>query len=221
MAPGWAHYRAMHAPPQVRDRGNRCVCSDQIGLDFRSSGQDGGEALLRLTIVKVVIAQSSAQRDAVVAVFDVRRAFFHPEEKRDTFVELLGIVLASMLFTHVGKLLKALYRTPPLAASWSCELEERACQLRSLLWLCPRNFTGSVAGVEHGDGIFVAGPRCETLKKAAQLERRWNKSDQVIGAHVGDRKGVPRNHFTCQGVGATPVETCHVTRCWRQYTLEQ
>ena len=65
---------------------------------------------------------------------------------------------------------------------------EGAGQWRSVLWLCLRNFTGPVAGVEHGDGIFVAGPRGDVLQKGAQLKRKLDTRDKMIGAHAGERK---------------------------------
>ena len=63
-------------------------------------------------------ARRAESEDIVVAVFDVRRAFFYAEEKRDTFVELPDYVLAEIRTTHVGKLRKALHGSRPAAASW-------------------------------------------------------------------------------------------------------
>ena len=60
----------------------------------------------------------SEREDVVVAVFDVRRAYFYAEEKRDTFVELSDYVPAAFRASHVGKLRKALFGTLPAAASW-------------------------------------------------------------------------------------------------------
>ena len=74
-----------------------------------------------LALVKAVIAHAALRaesEDIVVAEFDVRRAYFHAEEKRDTFVELPDHVPAEFKTTHVGKLRKALYGTRPSAASW-------------------------------------------------------------------------------------------------------
>ena len=74
-----------------------------------------------LTSVKAVIAHAARRaesEDIVVAVFDVRRAYFHAEEKRDTFVDLPDYVPAEIRTTHVGKLRKALHGTRPAAASW-------------------------------------------------------------------------------------------------------
>ena len=63
-----------------------------------------------LALVKAVIAHAARRaesEDIVVAVFDVRRAYFYAEEKRDTFVELPHYVPAEFRTTHVGKLRKA------------------------------------------------------------------------------------------------------------------
>ena len=64
-----------------------------------------------LALVKAVIAhaaQRAESEDIVVAVFDVWRAYFYAEEKRDTFVELPDYVPAELRTTHDGKLRKAL-----------------------------------------------------------------------------------------------------------------
>ena len=61
-------------------------------------------------------ARRAESEDVVVAVFDVRRAYFYAEEKRHTSVELPDSVPAEFRTTHVGKLRKALYGTRPAAA---------------------------------------------------------------------------------------------------------
>ena len=81
-------------------------------------------------------ARRAEREDIVVAVFDVRRAYFYAEEKRDTFVELPDDVPAGFRTTHVGKLRKALYGTGPAAASWGDELRKGARQLQSHRWHC-------------------------------------------------------------------------------------
>ena len=51
-----------------------------------------------LALAKAVIAHAARRagsEDIVVAVFDVRRAYFYAEEKRDTFVELSDCVPAA------------------------------------------------------------------------------------------------------------------------------
>ena len=66
-------------------------------------------------------------RDSVkgfAAVFNVPRAYFHVEEKRDTFEEVLDCVPANLRVTHVGQLRKALFGTPSAAPSWSFELRK-------------------------------------------------------------------------------------------------
>ena len=82
---------------------------------------------LDLASVKAVIAHAARRaesEDIVVAVFDVRRAYFYAEEKRDSFVELPDYVFARFRTTHVGKLRKALHGTRPAAASWRDELRK-------------------------------------------------------------------------------------------------
>ena len=70
---------------------------------------------------KAVIAHAARlaeSEDIVVAVFDVRRAYFCAEGKRDTFVDLSDYVPAEFQTMHVGKLRKALHGTRPAAAWW-------------------------------------------------------------------------------------------------------
>ena len=73
-----------------------------------------------LSFVLAVISHAARQaesEDIVVAVVDVRRAYFYVEEKRDTFVELPDYLPAEFRTTLVGMLRKALYGTRPAAAS--------------------------------------------------------------------------------------------------------
>ena len=61
----------------------------------------------------------------------LRRAYFHAEEKRNTFVELPDNVPADVRASHVEKVRKALYGTRPAAASGSDEPEKRARHCRA------------------------------------------------------------------------------------------
>ena len=103
---------------------NHQVRARWVAQEFRGRCGDKHEYLSEtpdLALVKAVIAHAARwaeHEDVVVAVFDVRRANFHAEEKRDTFVELPDYVPAEFRATHVGKLRMALYGTRPAAASW-------------------------------------------------------------------------------------------------------
>ena len=114
-----------------------------------------------LALIKAVIAHAARlaeSEDIVVAVFDVPRAYFYAEEKRDTFVELPDYVPAEFRATHVGKLRMALYGTRPAAASWgevSLEKDSSvAVSPLALLRCCFHNEPYSVAGTVHGDDIL-------------------------------------------------------------------
>ena len=138
-----------------------------------------------LALVNVVIAHAARRaesEDIVVAVFDVRRAYFYAEEKRDTFVELPDYTAAGFRTTHVGKLCKALYGTRPAAASWRDELRKVlvSCNLSvgTVSRCCFHNKLRSVTGTVHGDDIFVAGPRQEKSKMGG----RDSRSDDRIQA---------------------------------------
>ena len=98
--------------PQLRAR--------WVAEEFRGISGDKHEYFsetIDMALVKAVIAPAARQaesEDIVVAVFDVRRAHFHAEEKRDIFVDLPDSVLSGFPTTHVGKLRNALYGTPQL-----------------------------------------------------------------------------------------------------------
>ena len=137
-------------------------------------------------------ARRAESEDIVVAVFDVRRAYFYAEEKRDTFVELPDNVPAELRTTHAGKLRKALYGNRPSAASWGDELRKGlvSCSLTvgTVSRCCFHNELCSVAGTVHGDDIFVAGRRQEIAKMGATLKKRWETRDQMIGPKPDDQK---------------------------------
>ena len=98
-----------------------------------------------LALVKAVIAPAARRaesEDIVVAVFDVRRAYFYAEEKRDTFVELPDYVPAEVRTTHVGKLRKALYRTRLAQLQHRGEFLFYSCATRMLTGLWTRLLGG-------------------------------------------------------------------------------
>ena len=125
-------------------------------------------------------------------MFDVRRAYFYAEEKRDTFVELQDCVPAEFRTTHVGKLRRALHGTRPAAAPRGDELSKGlvSCSLTvgTVSRCCFHNELCSVAGTVHGDDIFVAGPRQDLAKMGATLKKRWETRDQMIGPKPDDQK---------------------------------
>ena len=148
--------------PQIRAR--------WVAQEFRGRCGDKHD----LVLVNTVIAPAARwfeRGDTVVAVFDVHRAYFHAEEKRDTFVELPDYVSGEFRALHVGKLRKALYVSRPAAASWEDELRKGLASCRLIVctvsWCCFRNESGSVACAVHGDDILVAGPREEVTKMGA------------------------------------------------------
>ena len=148
-----------------------------------------------LALVKAVVAHAARRaegEDMVVAVFDVRCAYFYAEEKRDTFVELPDYVPAEFRTTHIGKLRKALYGTRPAASSWGDGLRKGlvSCGLTvgMVSRCCFHNELCSVAGTVHGDDIFVAGPRQDIANMGATLKKRWETRDQMIGSKLDDQK---------------------------------
>ena len=157
--------------PQLRAR--------RVAQEFRGRCGDKHENFSEtpdLAVVKAVIAHEARRAEnenIVVAVFDVRRAYFYAEEKRDTFVEFPDYVPAEFRTTHVGKLRKALYGSRPAAASWGDELGKWlvSCSLTvgTVSRGCFHNELCSVAGMVHGDDILVAGPCQDFAKMEATL----------------------------------------------------
>ena len=78
------------------------LCAMRVAEEFRGQGGDRHEYFsdtLDSALVKALVAHAAwlaALCDTAAAVFFVRRAHFHAEEKRNTFVELLDFVLADM-----------------------------------------------------------------------------------------------------------------------------
>ena len=99
-------------------------------------------------------ARLAESEDIVVAVFDVRRAYFYAEEKRDTFVELPDYVPAEFPAAHVGKLRKALYGTRPAAASWRDELRKGLISCSQNCWHCVALLLLQRGVLRRGDGAW-------------------------------------------------------------------
>ena len=197
---------AVEVPDQVMSEGASSAPDAAVRLsmkrssdqEFRGRSGDKHEYFSEspdLALVKAVIAHAARRaesEDIVVAVFDVRRAYFHAEEKRDTFVELPDYVPAEFWTTHVGKLRKALYGTRPAAASWRDELRKGLVSCGLNVGTVSRcyfhNELCSVAVTVHGDDIFVAGPRQDFAKMVATLKKRWETRDQMIRSKLCDQK---------------------------------
>ena len=169
--------------PQLRAR--------WVAQEFRGRCGDKSEYFSEthdLALVKAVIAHAAwraENEDIVVAVFDVRRAYFFAEEKRDTFVQLPDYVPAGFRTTHVGKLRTALHGTRPAAASWRDELRKGlvSCSFTvgTVSRCCFHNELCSVAGAVHGDDIFVTGPR-QDIGGDTQEKMGDSRSDDWIQA---------------------------------------
>ena len=121
-------------------------------------------------------ARLAKSEDVVVAVFDVWRAYFYAEEKRDTFVELPDYVPADFWTTHVGKLCKASYGTRPAAASMRKGLVSCNLTVGAVSRCCFHNELRSVAGTVRGDDIFVAGPRQDIAKMGGETQEKMGDS---------------------------------------------
>ena len=133
-----------------------------------------------LALVKAVIAHAARlteSEDIVVAVFDVRRAYFYAEEKRDTFVELPDCVSAEFRARHVGKLRKALCGTRPAAALWGDELRKGriSCKLT----------VGTVSRRCFHNELCSVAKRCMVMTFLSPVRvrtsRRWERNSKRGG----------------------------------------
>ena len=156
-----------------------------------------------LELVKGVLSHAAAagrNKDHVVAVVDVRRAYFYAEPLPKTFVELLDYCDLDALTRCCGRLRCCLYGTRQALRLWQREIEKgiKAAgmvmgKMSKCSFKCP---CGKLVGVVHGDDILLAGPRslvdaarkslrkrCETrelMRLKSSLKRRVQWTEEGI-----------------------------------------
>ena len=150
--------------------------------------------------------------DIVVAVTDIRRAYFYAKPAVDTFVELPDYFDAATRRTSCGRLLRCLYGTRPAARAWQRELEhgiEKANLKVGKMSKCA--FTsecGTLAGTMHGDDVLMAGPRRVVSAVQGVLRDRYETREQLMSGRAGDPKELiilnRRVQWTDEGLRLAP-----------------
>ena len=135
-----------------------------------------------LALVKAVIARAARwaeHEDVVVAVFDVRRAYFYAEEKKETPLLNSQTTCHRIPCNTRWKAAQGVVRNPA-AASRKDELRKGllSCCLTvgTVSRCCFRNESSSVAGTVHGDDILVAGPGQDTAKMETTHQEEMGNS---------------------------------------------
>ena len=119
-----------------------------------------------LELVKGVLSNAAAagrNKDHVVAVVDVRRAYFNAEPLPKTFVELPDYYDFDTWTRCCGRLRRCLYGTRQAVGSWQREMEKgikAAGMVMGKMSKCAfKSPCGKLVGVVHGDDILLARPR--------------------------------------------------------------
>ena len=146
---------------------------------------------LGLELVKGVLSHAAAagsHKDHVVAVFDVRRAYFYGEPLPKTFVKLPDYCDLDTRTRCCGRLRRCLYGTRQAARSWQRETEKglrAAGMVMGKMSTCSfKSLCGKLIGVVHGDDILLSGPR--SLVDAVRKSLCCKTREQMMGAGPTD-----------------------------------
>ena len=141
-----------------------------------------------LELVKGVLSHAAAagrNKDHVVAVVDVRRAYFYAEPLAKTFVELPDYYDLDTQTRCCGRLRRCLYGTRQAARSWQREMEtgnKAAGIVMGKMSKCSfKSLRGKLVGVVHGDDILLAGPRSLVAAARKSLRKRFETREQMMG----------------------------------------
>ena len=135
-------------------------------------------------------AAAGKSNDHVVAVVDVRRAYFYAEPLPKTFVELPDYFDIDTRTRCCGRLRRCLYGTRQAARSWQREIE-KSIKAAGILSKCSfKSPCGKLVGVVHGDDILLSDQdhllmRCGMLYGNAMryVNRCWER-DQKMQAGI-------------------------------------
>ena len=174
-----------------------------VAQEFKSmDGPDHGKhyaATPGLDLVKGVLGHAASLRsrpgtDVVVAVVDVRRAYFYAKPQENTYVELPDYFDAETRRTHCAKLCRCLYGTRQAARAWQRELEgalrESGVTVGTMSRCTFRSECGQLVGTVHGDDILLAGPRDLVVRVRGSLRKRYETREQWMGGQPGEPKEV-------------------------------
>ena len=131
-------------------------------------------------------AAAGKSNDHVVAVVDVRRAYFYAEPLPKTFVELPDYFDIDTRTRCCGRLRRCLYGTRQAARSWQREIE-KSIKAAGILSKCSfKSPCGKLVGVVHGDDILLSDQdhllmRCGMLYENAMryVNRCWERDQKM------------------------------------------
>ena len=130
--------------------------------------------------------QISDLQDHVVAVVDVRRAYFYAEPLPKTFVELSDYFDIDTRTRCCGRLRRCLYGTRQAARSWQREMEKgikAAGMEKGEMSKCSfKSPCGKLVGVVHGDEVQLSGPRSLVEAVRNSLRTRYEIREHMLGA---------------------------------------
>ena len=147
-----------------------------------------------LDLVKGVLTHAAAaekSKDHVVAVVDVRRAYFFAQPLPKTFVELPDYFDIDTGTRCCGRLRRCLYGTRQAARSLQREIEEKGIKAAGMviggMSKCSfKSPCGKLVGVVHGDDILLLGPRSLVDAVRNSLRKRCEIREQMLGAGPKD-----------------------------------
>ena len=160
-------------------------------MDGPDSEHDGPTPGLEL--MKGVLNHAAAagkNKDHIVAVVDVRRAYFFAEPLPKTFVELPDHCDLDTQTRCCGRLRRCLYGMRQAGRSWQRETEKGikvAGMVMGKMSRCSfKSPCGKLVGVVHGDDILLAGPRSlvDAIRKSPR--KRQEKREQMMGVRPTD-----------------------------------
>ena len=150
-----------------------------------------------MELIKGVLSHAPAagrNKDHIVAVVDVRRAYFFAEPLPKTFVELPDHCDLDTRTRCCGRLRRCLYGTRQVGRSWQREIEKgikAAGIVMGKMSRCSfKSPCGKLVGVVHGDDILLAGPRSLVDAVRKSLRKRCETREQVMGVRPTDASEV-------------------------------
>ena len=147
-----------------------------------------------LELVKGVLSHAAAagrNKDHIVAVVDVRRAYFYAEPLPKTFVELPDCYDLDTRTRWCGRLRRCLCGTRQAARSWQREIEKgikAAGMVMGKMSKCSfKSPCGKLVGVVHGDTTCCSQDRDHLLMQYGSLyESTIETREQMMGARPTD-----------------------------------
>ena len=157
-------------------------------------------------------AAAGKNKDHVVAVVNVRCAYFYVEPLAQTFVELLDYYDLHTRTRCCMRLRRCLFGTRQAARSWQREIEKgikAAVMVMGKLSKCSvKSPCGKLVGVVHGDDMMLAGPRSLFDAARESPRKRYETREQMMGVRPTDASEIVilnrRVQWTDGGIRISP-----------------